>query len=216
MKRTRRQSEVDDLIDQITTDANGEAEQLWAFRQAFEDEVAVPCDASVIGEPVQVLRFDFDGNERRGLTLFAAGRMAQSMWWRQRTWWPLQARQARSISQPTESGWGLRPPLPAFVVRPGASRLFRFLAPQAQSSWWFCRSGRKQRVAVCWAATRLSRSVPADSGTWCPGRFQRLSYDNALTRWVSPAQKSSRWCKVCFPETSSQWCFQYWSVPSFS
>jgi hypothetical protein len=59
---------LDDLIDEITTDANGESEQLWAFRQAFEDEVAVPCEGSVIGEPVQVLKFDFDGNERRGLT----------------------------------------------------------------------------------------------------------------------------------------------------
>jgi len=57
-----------ELIDEITTDANGEAEQLWAFRQAFEDNVAVPCEASVVGQPVQVLRFDYDGNERRGLT----------------------------------------------------------------------------------------------------------------------------------------------------
>ncbi|MBL8177735.1 MAG: tetratricopeptide repeat protein [Bryobacterales bacterium] len=68
MKHTDRDSELDDLIDEITTDASGEAEQLWAFRQAFEDEVEVPCEASVIGEPVQVLKFDFDGNERRGLT----------------------------------------------------------------------------------------------------------------------------------------------------
>ena len=58
---------MDELIDEITTDANGEAEQLWAFRQAFEDGVTVPCEGSVIGEPVQVLTFDFDGNERRGL-----------------------------------------------------------------------------------------------------------------------------------------------------
>ena len=42
MKKTNRDSELDDLIDEITTDANGEAEQLWAFRQAFEDEVEVP------------------------------------------------------------------------------------------------------------------------------------------------------------------------------
>ena len=59
---------LDELIDEITTDANGDAEQLWAFRQAFEDGIAVPCDATVIGEPVQVLKFDFDGNETRGLT----------------------------------------------------------------------------------------------------------------------------------------------------
>jgi hypothetical protein len=45
----------DELIDEITTDANGDAEQLWAFRQAFEDGIEVPCDATVIGERVQVL-----------------------------------------------------------------------------------------------------------------------------------------------------------------
>ncbi len=59
---------LDQLIEEITTDAYGEGEQLWAFRQAFEDEVDVPCDAELLGEPVQVLKFDFDGNERRGLT----------------------------------------------------------------------------------------------------------------------------------------------------
>lgn len=59
---------LDDLIKQITVDAYGDSEQLWAFRQAFEDAVAVPCDAFVIGERVTVIKFDFDGNERRGLT----------------------------------------------------------------------------------------------------------------------------------------------------
>jgi hypothetical protein len=68
MKHTDRDKELDDLIDEITTDARGEAEQLWAFRQAFEDKVAVPSEGTVIGEPIQVLKFDFDGNERRGLT----------------------------------------------------------------------------------------------------------------------------------------------------
>lgn len=69
VKKNDRDNELDDLIEQITTDASGEAEQLWAFQQAFESEVRVPCEASVIGEPVQVLKFDFDGNERRGLTV---------------------------------------------------------------------------------------------------------------------------------------------------
>ncbi len=56
MKKTSRDSKLDDLIDEITTDAHGEAEQLWAFRQAFEDEVAMPCEGSVIGEPVRFRR----------------------------------------------------------------------------------------------------------------------------------------------------------------
>ena len=59
---------LDELVEDITVDANGEDEQLWAFRQAFEDDIPVPCQATVIGEPVQVTKFDYDGNERRGLT----------------------------------------------------------------------------------------------------------------------------------------------------
>ena len=50
------------------TDANTEDEQLRALRQAFEDDVALPCDAFVIGEPVEVVEINYDGNTRRGLT----------------------------------------------------------------------------------------------------------------------------------------------------
>jgi hypothetical protein len=64
---------LDDLIEEITVDANGEDEQLWAFRQAFEDDIAVPCDATVVGEPVKVMKFDYDGNDRRGLTAMCRG-----------------------------------------------------------------------------------------------------------------------------------------------
>ncbi|MBI1792286.1 MAG: tetratricopeptide repeat protein [Acidobacteria bacterium] len=59
---------LDELIEEIAVDANGEDEQLWAFLQALEDNVPVPCEATVIGEPVQVMKFGYDGNERRGLT----------------------------------------------------------------------------------------------------------------------------------------------------
>ncbi|MGB5450673.1 MAG: hypothetical protein WBN00_01140 [Sedimenticolaceae bacterium] len=58
---------LDPLIEEITTDAYGDDEQLWAFLQAFEDGVPVPCDAFVIGEPVSVVAFDYEGNWRRGL-----------------------------------------------------------------------------------------------------------------------------------------------------
>ena len=34
---------LDALIEEITVDAYGEDEQLWAFRQAFEDSVSLPC-----------------------------------------------------------------------------------------------------------------------------------------------------------------------------
>jgi hypothetical protein len=66
--RPANQAALNELIAQITADAYGEDEQLWAFRQAFEDDVAVPRDAFVIGEPVSVVKFDYDGNDRRGLT----------------------------------------------------------------------------------------------------------------------------------------------------
>lgn len=60
--------DLDQLIDEILVDAHGDDMQLWAFRQALEDGISLPCDAFVIGEPVSVTAFDYDGNPRRGLT----------------------------------------------------------------------------------------------------------------------------------------------------
>ena len=59
---------LDELIEEITTDAYGDDEQLWAFRQVIEDNVALPADGFVIGEPVSVIEIDYVGNSRRGLT----------------------------------------------------------------------------------------------------------------------------------------------------
>jgi|GEM_PF-2083378 len=42
--------ELDEMIAEITVDAYGDDEQLWAFRQAFEDDVALPADGFVIEE----------------------------------------------------------------------------------------------------------------------------------------------------------------------
>ena len=39
------EEELNDLVDEITVDAYNDDEQLWAFRQVFEDEVALPTDA---------------------------------------------------------------------------------------------------------------------------------------------------------------------------
>ena len=66
--KKRNNRELDDLIEEITVDAYGEEEQLWAFRQALEDNLTFPCTATVIGEPVKVTKIDYDGNARRGLT----------------------------------------------------------------------------------------------------------------------------------------------------
>ena len=67
-KKDKELDELDEMIAEITVDAYGDDEQLWAFRQAFEDDVALPADGFVIGEPVSVVAVDYDGNERRGLT----------------------------------------------------------------------------------------------------------------------------------------------------
>ena len=59
---------MEELLESVLVDAYGDGEQLWALRQAFENALDLPADALVIGEPVSVVEFDFDGNERRGLT----------------------------------------------------------------------------------------------------------------------------------------------------
>ena len=61
------EADLDSLIDEIIVDAYGEDEQLWAFRQVLEDEVELPADAFVIGEPVSVIKIDYEGNPVRGL-----------------------------------------------------------------------------------------------------------------------------------------------------
>jgi len=66
--RGKESPELDRLIDEIIVDAYGEDEPLWVFRQAFKDNVAMPAETFVVGEPVTVMRIDYDGNERRGLT----------------------------------------------------------------------------------------------------------------------------------------------------
>jgi tetratricopeptide (TPR) repeat protein len=61
-------ADLDKLIEDITLDAYGDDEKFSAFLQAFEDSIFVPCDGFVIAEPVLIVTFDYDGNERRGLT----------------------------------------------------------------------------------------------------------------------------------------------------
>ena len=41
------QAALAELIDEITTDAYGEDEQLWAFRQAFQDGVTLPAEGTM-------------------------------------------------------------------------------------------------------------------------------------------------------------------------
>ncbi len=59
---------LDEIIEEIIVDAYGDNEKLSAFRQAFADNVKLPADGFVIGEPISVIEVGYDGNERRGLT----------------------------------------------------------------------------------------------------------------------------------------------------
>jgi hypothetical protein len=64
---------IDELIEEIIVDAYGEHEQLWSFRQVFEDDARFPFRGRVVGVEVKVISVDFDGDERRGL-IAACGR----------------------------------------------------------------------------------------------------------------------------------------------
>jgi hypothetical protein len=161
---------LDELVEEITVDANGEDEQLWAFRQAFEDNVSVPCEATVIGEPVKVMKFDYDGNNRRGLTamcrradgtnyVVAASDLVI----------PLSASGGRHLAAYRK--WMGLAPLPRGTR--GRTVQQTAVAPQIStvpSNWWSCRSNRSLRAAACWVATEPSLSELAGSGTYCPER----------------------------------------------
>jgi hypothetical protein len=67
-RRNKDLDALDKMIEEIVVDAYGDDEQLSAFCQAFEDDVELPADGFVIGEPVSVIAVDYDGNARRGLT----------------------------------------------------------------------------------------------------------------------------------------------------
>jgi hypothetical protein len=67
-KRQEELADLDRLVEEIVVNAHSESEQLTALCQALNDEAGVPCDAFVVGVPVAVTAFDFDGNERRGIT----------------------------------------------------------------------------------------------------------------------------------------------------
>jgi hypothetical protein len=58
---------IDALIADVTTDADNPSEQLWSFRQAFEEIARFPLRATIVGVDVTVTEVDFDGDERRGL-----------------------------------------------------------------------------------------------------------------------------------------------------
>ncbi len=59
--------DLDDLIETLTIDCYGDDEELGAFLQAFEDELDLPAEASVVGVAVRVVAVEHGGDVRRGL-----------------------------------------------------------------------------------------------------------------------------------------------------
>ena len=68
-KRKRRDpGSLDELIDELTAEAGSDDEQIWNFQQELQKQICLPCEGFVIGEPVTVIAFDYDGNQRRAVT----------------------------------------------------------------------------------------------------------------------------------------------------
>lgn len=70
MKKRKRldPGSLNDLIDELTAEAGSDDERIWNFQQAFQKHIRLPCEGFVIGEPVSVIAFDYDGNQRRAVT----------------------------------------------------------------------------------------------------------------------------------------------------
>lgn len=66
---TARQADpdLDGLIEEITVDSHDEDEQLMGFEAAFDKDANLPCDGTVVGQPVTVLSIS-RGENRRELT----------------------------------------------------------------------------------------------------------------------------------------------------
>lgn len=58
---------LSELVEAITVDAYGADEQLTAFYTVFDEEVSLPCVAKILDVDVEVLAFDLEGDERRGV-----------------------------------------------------------------------------------------------------------------------------------------------------
>ena len=59
---------LDAIIDELTAEAESDDARIWNFHQAFQKHISLPCDGFVIGEPVKLVSFNYDGNQRRGVT----------------------------------------------------------------------------------------------------------------------------------------------------
>jgi hypothetical protein len=93
------------VLTQITVDAEGDDEQLWALAETIASEVSLPADAFVVGEPVQLTAIDYEGNPRVGL-LATCRRRDEQLPSRTSCSAPATARASRPR---TAHGWAWRP-----------------------------------------------------------------------------------------------------------
>jgi hypothetical protein len=60
---------LSELVESIIVDAYGSDEQLTAFLTVFDEEVDLPCAAQILDIDVEIVAFDLEGDERRGLVV---------------------------------------------------------------------------------------------------------------------------------------------------
>jgi hypothetical protein len=60
---------IDRLLEEILVDAYGDSEQLTSFEVAFDESARLPFAARVVGANLEVVKVEFEGDERRGLTV---------------------------------------------------------------------------------------------------------------------------------------------------
>jgi len=60
----RQDTDLDDLIAEITIDCYDEDEQLQGFENAFDEDATLPCPGTVVGEQVDVLHIGQADNRR--------------------------------------------------------------------------------------------------------------------------------------------------------
>jgi hypothetical protein len=60
--------DLDRLAGEILAEGSGDDEQYRAFYRALESNLGLPQDGFLVGEPVALLKVDYQGNSKRGLT----------------------------------------------------------------------------------------------------------------------------------------------------
>jgi hypothetical protein len=64
MKKRKRldPGSLNDVINELAAEAGSDDERIWNFQQARQENIWLPCEGVVIGEPITVIAFDYDGN----------------------------------------------------------------------------------------------------------------------------------------------------------